>query len=109
MRKIASLLTFCLLFSVQIARAIDANQFDELLGYTVVACTNATGDLEGADFDKPVKLDNGMVFEFQTYSYFYSYHPDIVVFAKSGQHEGKSVTQICDSLQARDWRRGRGF
>jgi hypothetical protein len=72
--------------------AIDASQFNELMGYTVVACTNATGELEGADFDKIVKLDDGMIFEFRTYSYFYAYHPDVVVFAKTVEHGGKSVT-----------------
>ncbi len=39
-----------------------------------------------------VKLDNGMIFEFHTYSYFYSYHPDVVVFAKTDEYGGKSVT-----------------
>lgn len=57
----------------------------------MLACTNASGELEGADFDKIVKLDNGMIFEFHTYSYFYAYHPDVVVFAKSVQYGGKSV------------------
>jgi hypothetical protein len=74
------------------ARAIDADEFDELEGYTVLACTHATGELEGADFDKPVKLDNGMIFEFQTYSYFYDYRPAVVVFAQTVQYQGKSLT-----------------
>jgi hypothetical protein len=63
--------------------AIDTSTLGELVGYTVVASTNATGELEGADFDKLVKLDNGMIFEFQSYDYFYEYSPDVIVFAKT--------------------------
>jgi hypothetical protein len=85
-------LTVVILSGVLTMKAIDAGQLSELLGYTVIACTNASGELEGADFDKLVKLDNGMVFEFQTYSYFYSYHPDVVVFAKTVEYQGRSVT-----------------
>lgn len=81
-----------LLFASVMARAIDASELSALLGYTVVACTNASGELEGADFDKLVKLDNGMVFEFQTYSYFYAYRPDVVVFAKNVESQGRSLT-----------------
>jgi hypothetical protein len=91
MMRIASL-ALVLLLSVPIAKAIDADQFDELEGYTVVSCTHATGELEGADFDKVVKLDNGMIFEFQTYSYFYAYRPAVVVFADTVQYQGKSMT-----------------
>jgi hypothetical protein len=73
--------------------AIDASTLGELVGYTVVASTNASGTLEGADFDKLVKLDNGMIFEFQSYDYFYEYHPDVIVFAKTmTPPSGKSFT-----------------
>jgi hypothetical protein len=92
MLKIISSLALILVFFVSGTRAIDADQFDELEGYTVIACTHATGELEGADFDKLVKLDNGMIFEFQTYSYFYAYHPAVVVFADSVLYQNKSVT-----------------
>jgi hypothetical protein len=92
MSKVAALLILTILFAVPLTRAIDADQFDELEGYTVMACTHATGELEGADFDKLVKLDNGMIFEFQTYSYFYDYRPAVVVFAKTVQYQGKSLT-----------------
>ena len=92
MRRISSLLALLFVLYLSNARAIDADKFDELEGYTVVACTHATGTLEGADFDKLVRLDNGMIFEFQTYSYFYAYHPAVVVFADSVQYQGKSVT-----------------
>jgi hypothetical protein len=92
MRKIGLLLAISVMFFMPRARAIDASQFDELVGYTVVACTHAAGELEGADFDKLIKLDNGMIFEFQTYSYFYAYRPDVVIFSKAAQYQGKSVT-----------------
>jgi hypothetical protein len=59
MNKMVAKLTFLVLFCVPTAFAIDASDFDELLGYTITACTHAGGELEGADFDKPVKLDNG--------------------------------------------------
>jgi len=62
---------------------LDADHLGRLMGYTVVAATNVSGSFEGADYDKLVKLDNGMVFEFQEYSYTYSYHPDAVVLAKA--------------------------
>ena len=55
--------------------ALDADDFSELVGFTIVATTNVTGGFEGADFDKQVALDNGMIFTFSTYSYTYSYRP----------------------------------
>jgi hypothetical protein len=66
-----------------LCQAVSASDLSGLVGYTVVASTNASGELEGADYDKIVKLDNGMVFEFQTYDYFYAYRPDVIVFSKS--------------------------
>ena len=92
MKKIALLLAITIALCTSNASAIDASEFDELVGYTVVACTHAAGELEGVDFDKLVKLDNGMIFEFHTYSYFYSYHPDVVIFSKTVQYQGKSLT-----------------
>lgn len=61
--------------------ALDADDLHELLGYTMVAHSNVSGDFEGADFDKLVKFDNGMVFEFSEYSYNYSFRPAVAVFA----------------------------
>lgn len=55
----------------------------ELKGFTLVTSTYVDGDFEGADFDKVVKLDNGMIFQFNTYSYTYSYHPAANVFAQT--------------------------
>jgi hypothetical protein len=73
--------------------AISSTHLGHLVGYTIVASTNASGELEGADFDKVVKLENGMVFEFQTYDYFYAYHPDVIVLGKTYTlNSGKSFT-----------------
>jgi hypothetical protein len=75
-----------------VAGALDTSEFDNLVGYTVVACTHAAGEMEGADFDKLVKLDNGMIFEFHSYSYFYAYRPDVAVLEKSVDYQGKTVS-----------------
>ena len=93
MRKAVILLLLMLIgLSAPEMNAIDAGQFDALMGYTVVACTHATGEVEGADFDKLIKLDNGMVFEFETYDYFYAYHPQVAVLSKTVQFQGKPLT-----------------
>ena len=76
-----------------LCHAVSSSDLGGLVGYTIVASTNASGELEGADYDKIVKLHNGMVFEFQTYDYFYAYRPDVIVLAKSFPlASGKSFT-----------------
>ena len=92
MRRAAFVFVLFALLCVPHLVAIEASTLSELVGYTVVATSNVVGDFEGADFDKPVKLDNGMIFEFHTYSYFYEYRPDVIVFAKTVQYQGRSVT-----------------
>jgi len=62
--------------------ALDAGDFDEVNGYTVMDVTYVDGDFEGADFNRPVVLGNGMIFRFTAYSYSYAYQPDVVVFAR---------------------------
>ena len=64
----------------------------KLVGYTAIVSTHVVGEFEGADFDKPVKLDNGMIFEFTEYNYTYSYRPDVIVFARAATFQGRSVT-----------------
>jgi hypothetical protein len=92
--KIVTLVGAFLLSIVVTSRAvaIDASQFEELEGYTVLRVTHASGEVEGADFDKLIKLDNGMIFEFHTYSYFYAYRPYVAIFSKEVVYQGKSVT-----------------
>jgi len=70
----------------------DAADLSQIVGYTAVTSTNVAGDFEGADVDKLVKLDNGMIFEFTEYNYSYSYRPDVVVFARVTTFQGRSVT-----------------
>lgn len=55
----------------------------ELTGFSRIALTYVDGDFEGADFDKTVKLENGMTFEFSTYHYTYAYRPKVEVFKKT--------------------------
>lgn len=85
MKRIAFVLVFAVTLTWLSAKSygIDSSSLSELVGYTIVASTNATGEFEGADFDKLVKLDNGMIFEFHEYDYFYEYNPDVIVFAKN--------------------------
>lgn len=82
MQKIIFIIITILFGFSQDIFALDADDLDELLGYTMVAHSNVKGDFEGADFDKLVALDNGMIFEFTEYSYSYSYRPAVAVFAR---------------------------
>lgn len=76
-----------LLFLPLLSRSdtLNGDTLARLVGYTIVASSNVKGDFEGADYDKPVALDNGMIFEFTEYSYTYSYRPTAVVLAKAVQ------------------------
>ena len=42
--------------------ALYADDFDDLVGFTVIARSHVSGEFNGADFGKSVRLDNGMVF-----------------------------------------------
>lgn len=79
----ASLFLFLFMCIPQFANALDADDLSNLIGYTIVGSSNVRGDFEGADFDKPVALDNGMVFTFSTYSYTYSYRPTAIILART--------------------------
>lgn len=54
----------------------------DLTGYVKVAVSYVNGDFEGADFDKTVELENGMIFQFSEYNYSYSYRPKAVVYKR---------------------------
>lgn len=92
MKKAIFMLAIGLMLCATTTSAVDVSNFDDLVGYTVVAATHAVGEVEGADYDKPIKLDNGMIFEFQTYSYFYEYRPVVAILSKETQYGDKSVT-----------------
>jgi hypothetical protein len=69
--------------------AIEMDQLEDLVGYTLIEVTAVPGDFEGADFDKVVKLENGMIFEFEEYNYSYSFHPDVAIFARKAEIPSK--------------------
>jgi hypothetical protein len=76
------LLAVALATWVGTAAALDADDLSELLGYTMVAASNVDDEFEGAEPDKVVRLDNGMVFQFDEYNYAYAYRPSVAVFAE---------------------------
>ena len=84
------------------ASALDVNDLRELVGYTLVEITSVPGEFEGADYDKVVKLSNGMFFEFTTYSYSYSYAPDVAIFARKLELKQQSRTLIVYKLVVED-------
>ena len=89
--KTMRIATFIVLFLTAL-NTVASIDFDGLVGYTVIAATHITGEFEGADYDKLVKLDNGMIFEWMTYHYHYAYHPAVVVFGKNVTLNGKTAT-----------------
>ena len=62
----------------------------EIVGYTCISCSHVEDEFEGADFDKPVALDNGMIFTFNEYNYSYAYRPEVAIFAKSITYNGNT-------------------
>ena len=61
---------------------------EDLIGYTIITTSNVSGTFEGSDYDKLVKLDNGMIFEFNSYNYHYAYRPKVIIFAKQLNMKG---------------------
>jgi hypothetical protein len=95
MRVLESTLLFALALASTSAEADRSlRALSKLEGYTVVAVTQVDGEFKGCDWDRPIKLQNGMTLKCRTYSYSYSYAPEAAVFAKSFQHQGKSFAQI---------------
>ncbi len=46
--------------------------------------TNISSEFEGCEYDKKYNLDNGLIFSCSTYSYSYSYRPDVRIVIPSG-------------------------
>lgn len=93
MQSVIFVFTLALMFGTfTTVLALDAGDLSRYVGYYILETTNVSGDFEGADYDKPVKLDNGMIFEFQDYSYSYSYWPEVIILVKVWPEH------ICDSL-----------
>lgn len=72
-----SLLFISIFFSISVL----AEELEDLCknGYGVILETSVTDDFEGCEYDKYYKLDNGLTFKCEEYSYSYSYHPDFYV------------------------------
>ena len=85
MNRCTSAVLILLLFVLipKLCVALDASDLEELLGYTMIASTHVQGDFEGADFDKPILLENGMLFQFSEYNYAYDYRPYVAIFART--------------------------
>ena len=75
MRWITALLVIALPFFAEAANLEDLARE----GYAVVEKTRVEGSFEGCDFDKPIPLTNGLIFVCATYSYSYSYRPEVLI------------------------------
>lgn len=64
-----------------VASAAGASDLEDLAkdGYAVIEETQVDGEFEGCDFDRRIKLINGLIFVCQTYSYSYAYMPDVLI------------------------------
>lgn len=71
-----------LLMASQSVFAIDADDFDELEGYTVSAVTKVDGNFEGCEYDRKIKLQNGWVLTCKNYNYHYAYSPTVAVLTQ---------------------------
>ncbi len=81
-RLIAVLCLVCLSSS---AFALDASDFGDLVGFTVLASSRLKGDYYGAPPGNPVVLENGMRFSFSVPFSSYSYRPAAVVFSRADE------------------------
>lgn len=82
-RFVSGLQLFALLATILLGSfTASATDWADLIGYTVLSVSKVDGEFEGADFDKNVALSNGMVFQFRSYHYTYSFMPEAVVFVK---------------------------
>ncbi|HTV70340.1 MAG TPA: hypothetical protein VMF90_17570 [Rhizobiaceae bacterium] len=63
---------------------IDDKEVDAYLHDGSVIETRISDTFEGCDFDKRYALDNGLIFVCATYSYSYSYRPQVRIFLVEG-------------------------
>lgn len=68
------------MFNLDSKEHVDVSSGD-LLGYRLIDETSIPGTFNGTNYGMVVKLQNGMIFEFNTYNYDYEYNPDVFVFA----------------------------
>jgi hypothetical protein len=62
--------------------SIDIDKLGTLVDYRIAAAAHVDGSFDGADYDKPVLLDNGWLFKFRAYHYSYAYRPAAIVLVK---------------------------
>jgi hypothetical protein len=65
-----------------------------LEGWTISSATSISGAFEGCDFGKIIKFADGTSLKCSTYSYSYSYAPDVIIFRKSTSIEGKDYSMV---------------
>ena len=82
MQQVAIRFIALLCLSITAANADLADELEDLEGWLIFTSSTVSGDFEGADYGKVVKLDNGMIFEFDEYDYTYAYRPTAVLLAK---------------------------
>lgn len=46
--------------------------------------TRVSDTFEGCDYDKKIKLDNGLIFVCRSYGYSYAYRPEVMIISVSG-------------------------
>ena len=62
-----------------------------------ITSTRVDGEFEGCDFDTLIPFTNGLIFECSTYSYSYSYMPEVKIFNfGGGQHKVMINNQMYD-------------
>lgn len=98
--KIAILLL--LAFFSDFVRADCESELEQLVGYTIVASKTIErwygddgekgDDFEGCEFGRTIVFSDRTKLTCTTYEYAYSYMPTAIIFAKSVQYNGKSMT-----------------
>ena len=99
MRLLTVSFGLCLLLLAP-AFGLDASDLSEYVGYFILENTRVDGSFEGAEYGDPVKLENGMIFEFQEYNYSYSYYPETIILISPWPD---SVVQDWRTRGYRDW------
>ena len=71
-----------------------AGKFGGMEGWTIIAVTQVKDGVEGCKIDQEIKFTNGMTLKCSTFSYFYSFKPTAVIFAKETNYQGMSFYQL---------------
>ncbi|EAN5727961.1 hypothetical protein B5O31_14680 [Salmonella enterica] len=94
MKKIIYLLLFTTFHSF--AMGEDIFDYENLIGYTVIAVSKIDGNFDGCDYRKPIVLENDMVLRCSSFGIGYAYAPVVVVFSKD-MGKGYSIKTIIDN------------